>query len=160
MSDEQGRPTVRELTEGCPARVYPVGRLDLNSEGLLLLTDDGDAAKKLTHPSHSVDKEYLVWVTGDADAAIPALRKPMILDGVILRPAKVRKLEGRTEGATLLSMTIHEGKNRQIRRMCEAAGLHVVRLRRIAVGNLKLGDLPSGKWRNLTEEEIAYIKSI
>ncbi len=107
-----------------------------------------------------MDKEYLVWVTGNADAAIPALQKPMILDGVILRPAKVRKIDGRTAGATLLSVTIHEGKNRQIRRMCEAAGLHVVRLRRIAVGKLKLGDLPSGKWRKLTGEEIAYIKSV
>jgi 23S rRNA pseudouridine2605 synthase len=160
MSDEQGRPTVRELVEGCGTRVYPVGRLDLNSEGLLILTDDGDAAKRLTHPSHEVDKEYLVWVKGNVDAALPALSKPMILDGVILRPAKVRKLEGRTEGASLLSISIHEGKNRQIRRMCESAGLSVVRLRRISVGRLKLGDLPAGSWRALTEAEIEYLKTI
>jgi 23S rRNA pseudouridine2605 synthase len=160
MSDGRGRPTVRELVDNCGARVYPVGRLDLNSEGLLILTDDGDAAKRLTHPSHEVDKEYLAWVTGDAEAALPALRKPMILDGLILRPAKVRRLEGHTEGAALLSITIHEGKNRQIRRMCEAAGLSVVRLRRIAVGKLELGDLPSGRWRCLTQEEIDYLAGI
>ena len=160
LSDEKGRPTVAELTADCGVRVYPVGRLDLNSEGLLLLTNDGAAAKILTHPSHEIEKRYLVWVNGDVEAALPVLRRPMTLDGTALQPAKVRLHEQRNDGARLLTMTIREGKNRQIRRMCEAAGLHVVRLRRIGEGPLRLGDLPSGTWRYLTEPERGWIRSL
>ncbi len=160
LSDEKGRPTVAELTADCGVRVYPVGRLDLNSEGLLLLTNDGAAAKRLTHPSHEVEKRYLVWVTGDAEAALPVLRRPMTLDGATLRPAKVRLHEQQNDGARLLTMSIREGKNRQIRRMCQAAGLRVVRLRRIGEGPLRLGDLPSGSWRYLTEQEREWICSL
>ena len=152
LSDEKGRKTVADLVKGCPARVWPVGRLDLDSEGLLLLTDDGELTYRLIHPSHEVETEYRVWVTGDAGKALPVLRGPITLDGVPLRPARVELL-GREKGESVLSVTIHEGKNRQVRRMCALAGLTVRRLRRVREGTLRLGDLPVGKWRPLTEEE-------
>ncbi len=152
LSDEKGRKTVADLVKGCPARVWPVGRLDLDSEGLLLLTDDGELTHRLIHPSHEVEKEYHVWVTGDAGKALPVLRGPITLDGVPLRPARVELL-GREKGESVLSVTIHEGKNRQVRRMCALAGLQVRRLRRVQEGALRLGDLPVGRWRLLTEEE-------
>ena len=152
LSDEKGRKTVADLVKGCPARVWPVGRLDLDSEGLLLLTDDGELTHRLIHPSHEVEKEYHVWVTGDAGKALPVLRGPITLDGVPLRPARVELL-GREKGESVLSVTIHEGKNRQVRRMCALAGLKVRRLRRVREGALRLGDLPVGRWRLLTEEE-------
>ena len=156
LSDEQGRRTVKELVADCGRRVYPVGRLDLDSEGLLLLTDDGDLAQRLTHPSHEVDKTYLAWVQGDVEKALPVLQGPMRLDGALLSPARVR-VRRRGEGASLLSIVIHQGKNRQVRRMCDQAGLHVTRLKRIAVGALQLGALEKGQWRYLTAEEIAYL---
>ena len=152
LSDEKGRETVADLVKGCPARVWPVGRLDLDSEGLLLLTDDGELTHRLIHPSHEVEKEYHVWVTGDAGKALPVLRGPITLDGVPLHPARVELL-GREKGESVLSVTIHEGKNRQVRRMCALAGLKVRRLRRVREGALRLGDLPVGRWRLLTEEE-------
>ncbi|OUQ24711.1 pseudouridine synthase [Flavonifractor sp. An135] len=152
LSDEKGRKTVADLVKGCPARVWPVGRLDLDSEGLLLLTDDGELTHRLIHPSHEVEKEYHVWVTGDAGKALPVLRGPITLDSVPLRPARVELL-GREKGESVLSVTIHEGKNRQVRRMCALAGLQVRRLRRVREGALRLGDLPVGRWRLLTEEE-------
>ena len=152
LSAEKGRKTVADLVKGCPARVWPVGRLDLDSEGLLLLTDDGELTHRLIHPSHEVEKEYHVWVTGDAGKALPVLRGPITLDDVPLRPARVELL-GREKGESVLSVTIHEGKNRQVRRMCALAGLKVRRLRRVREGALRLGDLPVGRWRLLTEEE-------
>lgn len=159
LSDEKGRKTVAQLVEGCGARVWPVGRLDLDSEGLLLLTDDGDLTHRLIHPSHEVEKEYRVWVQGDAEGALPVLTGPMTLDGVPLRQAKV-KIIGRHGEETVLSFLIHEGKNRQIRRMCAMAGLEVRRLRRIREGPIRLGDLPPGTWRNLTEEEVSALKCL
>ena len=127
LSDEKGRRTVADLVKGCPARVWPVGRLDLDSEGLLLLTDDGDLTNALIHPRHEVEKEYLVWVTGCTEPGLGALARPMKLDGQALRPAQVAVL--RREGErTVLSVVIHEGKNRQIRRMCAACGMTVRRL--------------------------------
>ena len=159
LSDEKGRKTVAQLVEGCGARVWPVGRLDLDSEGLLLLTDDGDLTHWLIHPSHEVEKEYRVWVQGDAEGALPVLTGPMTLDGVPLRRAKV-KIIGRHGEETVLSFLIHEGKNRQIRRMCAMAGLEVRRLRRIREGPIRLGDLPPGTWRNLTEEEVSALKCL
>ena len=153
-SDEKGRRTVTGLVAACGAAVWPVGRLDLDSEGLLLLTDDGDLTQKLLHPSHEVEKEYRVWVEGNVERALPILRGPMALDGVPLRPARVERL-----GEGVLSVTIHEGRNRQVRRMCAAAGLSVRRLRRVREGSLTLGDLPSGQWRRLTEEEVRRLKA-
>ncbi len=159
LSDEKGRKTVAQLVEGCGARVWPVGRLDLDSEGLLLLTDDGDLTHRLIHPSHEVEKEYRVWVQGDAEGALPVLTGPMTLDGAPLRRAKV-KIIGRHGEETVLSFLIHEGKNRQIRRMCAMAGLEVRRLRRIREGPIRLGNLPPGTWRNLTEEEVSALKCL
>lgn len=154
LSDEKGRRTVADLVSGCGVRVWPVGRLDLDSEGLLLLTDDGDVTHKLIHPSHQVEKEYLVWVTGDVKKALPVLSAPMVLDGETLAPAKVR--QGKVSGnITQLSIVIHQGKNRQVRRMCAQAGLTVMRLKRIREGNIWLDrGLAPGTWRKLTKEEL------
>ena len=154
LSDEKGRKNVAELVSGCGARVYPVGRLDLNSEGLLLLTNDGELANRLTHPKKEVDKVYLVWLSHYIPGCEASIASPIEIDGRPTSPAKVEKL--RQEGETaLLRITIHEGRNRQIRRLCERANVTVTRLRRVAEGSLQLGDLKPGQWRVLTEEEIA-----
>jgi len=153
LSDEQGRRTAAELVKGCPCRVWPVGRLDLNSEGLLLFTNDGAGTQRLIHPSHEVEKEYRVTVAGNLERALPILRGPMELDGDLLAPAQVEVLRRSGEGG-VLSVVIHQGKNRQVRRMCAQAGLEVRRLVRVREGGLPLGDLPPGKWRYLTAEEV------
>ena len=156
MSDEQGRRTVRELVAGCGARVYPVGRLDLNSEGLLLMTNDGDFANRVMHPRHRVSKTYLAWVNGFSSEKLEKLRRLRELEGEKIAPAKLRLVSAKDESA-LLELCIREGKNRQVRRMCAAAGLTVTRLRRIAEGSLTLGELPTGQWRMLTQNEIDSI---
>ncbi len=153
LSDEKGRKTVADLLSGCPARVWPVGRLDLDSEGLLLLTDDGELTNRLTHPSHEVEKEYLVWAKGEVPAGAEVLRAMDFLDGEPIRRPRV-KVAKAEEGGGLLSVVIHEGKNRQVRRMCAAAGLAVTRLKRVREGRLRLGDLKPGQWRPLTEDEL------
>lgn len=155
LADEQARKTVADLVADCGGRVWPVGRLDLDSEGLLLMTDDGALTNRLLHPSHEVEKEYLVTVDGDIVSALPLLRGEMTLDGVTLRPARVTDL-----GHRVLSVVIHEGKNRQVRRMCEMSGLIVRRLNRIREGELRLAGLPSGKWRALTEEEQSWLQGL
>ena len=157
LSDERGRPTVAELTADCGQRVYPVGRLDLDSEGLLLLTNDGDLTYRLSHPSHELEKEYHVTVTGALPGCaerLAALRE--LEDGSPIAPARVRVLR-RGNDAWTLSVVIHQGLNRQVRRMCALAGLTVRRLRRTREGPLVLGDLPPGVWRRLTEEEVAAL---
>ena len=159
MSDEQGRKTVQELASGTGVRVYPVGRLDINSSGLLLMTNDGDLTYRLTHPKHEVDKEYRVAVEGDAEAALPVLSAPIELDGYWTSPAKVRVVRKTAESA-VLSVVIHEGRNRQVRRMCEAVNLRVLWLNRIRVGKIRIDGIEPGKWRSLTDEEIAYLKSL
>lgn len=158
LSDEKGRRTVAQLVSGCGKRVWPVGRLDLDSEGLLICTDDGELTQKLLHPSHEIEKEYLVWVTGNVEQGLPILSAPMELDGDRLAPAKVRR--GRVSGGvTQLSITIHQGKNRQVRRMCAKAGLQVLRLKRIREGALELDrTLASGAWRHLTADEVALLQ--
>ena len=153
MSDEKGRPTVAELVRDCPARVWPVGRLDMDSEGLLLLTDDGELTHRLTHPSHRVEKEYVVKVRGDAAQALPLLRAPMVIDGEDMEADRVE-----LTGKNTLTMVIHQGKNRQIRRMCAAAGLEVLRLKRVREGGLRLHDLQAGCWELLTNEEVFLLK--
>ena len=156
--DERGRKTVTDLVRGCGARVYPVGRLDYDSEGLLLMTNDGALTQKLTHPSHEIGKTYQVTVRGDL-SRVPALGQPMKIDGYEIAPATVFILSQQDEHTALLSMTIHEGRNRQIRKMCEQVGLDVRRLKRLAVGDLTLDrGLAPGKWRELTEEEVAYLQ--
>jgi len=157
LSDEKGRRTVANLVSDCGARVWPVGRLDMDSEGLLLLTDDGELTHRLLHPSHEIEKEYLVWVTGDVKRALPILSAPMELDGDMLAPAKVRR--GRVSGGvSQLSIVIHQGKNRQVRRMCAQAGLTVLRLKRVREGGLALDrSLSPGKWRTLTGQELLLL---
>lgn len=156
LSDEKGRRTAAQLVEGCGVRVWPVGRLDMNSEGLLLFTNDGAGTDRLLHPSHEVEKEYHVTVTGDLDRALPVLTGPLELDGRLLAPAQVGILRRDGPGG-VLSVTIHEGRNRQVRRMCALAGLEVKALKRVREGSLTLGALPPGKWRMLTEGEVAAL---
>ncbi|MEA5038530.1 MAG: pseudouridine synthase [Clostridiaceae bacterium] len=163
LSDEAGRKTVLDLIPEIKIRVFPIGRLDMHSEGLLIMTDDGDLFQRLTHPSHEIYKEYLVRLTPDGDEPEPpetALSRPLTIDGQRLLPAKVRRISTLSEGGYLLTIAIREGKNRQIRRMCTQCGYTVNSLKRVAEGNLKLGDLPTGKWRYLTEQEVKYLKSI
>ena len=154
LSDEKGRRNAAELVADCGMRVYPVGRLDMDSEGLLLFTNDGDFAQKMMHPSHEVDKTYLVTVKGYTSANLELLKQPVTLDGYTIKKPKVHLLETEGEKARL-EVVIHEGRNRQVRRMCELAGMEVVRLVRITEGSLRLGNLPRGKWRYLTDEETA-----
>lgn len=149
LSDEEGRRTVSELVADCGVRVYPVGRLDMDSEGLLLLTNDGEFANRLMHPKHEVEKTYLTWVSDFSEAGLEKLKRPIELDGYRIRTPKVHLVK-----PGLLEITIHEGRNRQVRRMCEAAGMKVTRLKRVREGSLGLGDLPLGKWRYLTEKEV------
>lgn len=153
LADDRRRRTVADLVKDCNQRVWPVGRLDLDSEGLLLFTNDGDGTQMLLHPSHQVEKEYHVTVSGDVRAALPILGKPMALDGAQLAPVQVELIR-LFSGGGILRMILHEGRKRQIRRMCSLASLHVCRLRRVREGSLLLGDLPPGKWRYLTPQEI------
>lgn len=158
MSDDKGRPTVADLTKDVGVRVYPVGRLDYDSEGLLIMTDDGLMAQSLMHPSGGTSKTYEVRVSGqDIEKAIELLRTPLVIEGYKIRPAEVRLLRT-SENSSLLSITISEGKNRQIRKMCELVGLNVLRLKRVSEGSLKLGSLPLGKWRYLDESELVNLQ--
>lgn len=162
LSDEAGRKTVSDLLIGVPERVYPVGRLDMHSEGLLLLTNDGRLAHHLTHPSHEVYKEYLVKLFPDRPGLLsPEKALPLVteLDGEPLVPAKCRLL-AETENGYVMILAIRQGKNRQIRRMCAKCGYTVHSLKRVAEGAVKLGDLPTGQWRYLTHEEVRYLKSL
>ena len=155
LSDEKGRKNVTQLVD-CGTRVYPVGRLDMDSEGLLLLTNDGEFANRLMHPKHEVKKCYEVWVKGYHPASTALLTRSIALDGVPIRKPEVKLLWEETGKAKYL-VTIHEGRNRQVRRMCEAAGMTVTRLKRISEGALCLGDLPAGQWRYLTEKEVTEL---
>ena len=153
LSDEKGRKNAAQLVEDCGTRVYPVGRLDMDSEGLLLFTNDGSFANAMMHPKLEVKKTYDTWVTGYVPGAEIRLSKPVTLDGYTIRPPQVKLI--RAEGTKAkFRITIHEGRNRQVRRMCELADMQVTRLRRIREGSLQLGELPVGKWRYLTEEEV------
>ena len=158
MSDEKGRPTVATLTKSVGTRVYPVGRLDMDSSGLLLMTNDGELANRLTHPRHDIPKIYHVLVTGHPTTAqMTGISSPADLDGYITQPIRVRKL-AQGEHETLLEMTLYEGRNRQIRRICEMQNLRVKQLVRVAIGELELGELPEGKYIRLTSNQIAYLK--
>ena len=159
LSDEKGRPTVAQLVKDLPARVYPVGRLDMDSDGLLLLTDDGELANRLTHPRHEIPKIYHVTVTSAVSpATLDALGKPMVIDGYEILPVKVRRLSS-SDSSTLLEFTLYEGRNRQIRKMCELQDLKISRLSRVAIGDITLGSLECGKWRFLSADEISYLKN-
>ena len=158
VSDEQGRKTVMDLLTGVHTRIYPVGRLDRDSEGLLLFTTDGALTQRLLHPSHEVSKEYHVTVSGPVEHAAENLRRIRDVAGMAIRPAEVQML--RREGNRAeLRIVIHEGRNRQIRRMCARCGLEVLRLQRVREHCLELGTLPLGQWRYLTAAEIAALKT-
>ena len=156
LSDEKGRKNAAQLVTGCGQRVYPVGRLDMDSEGLLLFTNDGEFANLLMHPKHEVEKTYRVWVTGYTEEKQELLAQPIELDGYRIRPPKVR-LVYREGNRAVLEVVIHEGRNRQVRRMCQAADMEVARLKRVAEGKLKLGQLKPGAWRPLSPEEIKLL---
>ena len=157
LSDERGRPTVATLVANCGARVYPVGRLDMDSEGLLLLTNDGELTLRLTHPRHEIPKIYHVTLRGEvSDTDIAALSNVRKIDNYELAPVGIRLLS-RSRGKTVVEFTLHEGRNRQIRKMCEAVSLRITQLRRVAIGELELGNLPLGKWQHLTPSQIDYL---
>lgn len=157
LSDEKGRKNAAQLVADCGVRVYPVGRLDMDSEGLLLFTNDGAFANRLMHPSHEVKKTYRVQVRGYSPENVRRLREPVELDGYRIRPPEVQVINETQDGA-VLEITIHEGRNRQVRRMCQMVGMYVKRLVRIREGSLALGDLKPGAWRYLTEAEIRALE--
>jgi 23S rRNA pseudouridine2605 synthase len=157
LSDEKGRANAAQLVADCGHRVYPVGRLDMDSEGLLIFTNDGAFANRLMHPKHEIDKTYLVTVKGYTQAALERLRIPIVLDGYRIKTPTIALVNAEGTRA-LLRVTIHEGRNRQVRRMCAAAGLSVLCLKRVSEGSLHLGDLPVGKWRYLSEQEVSLLR--
>ena len=160
LSDDRGRPCIADLIRDVGTRVYPCGRLDMDSEGLLLLTNDGDMANKLTHPGHSIAKIY--HVTADSEITpdqLYNLGRSMTIDDYTIAPVKT-SIVTRKRGFTLLRMELYEGRNRQIRKMCELCGLKITRLRRISIGGLSLGELKPGKWRRLNDGEIKYLKHL
>ena len=158
LSDDKGRHTVAELIADVGVRLYPVGRLDMDSDGLLILTNDGDLANTLAHPSHRVNKVYLAYVDGHVTAEqMEGMTHPIEIDGKMTSPAGVRKA-AYNQFETALEVTIHDGRNRQVRRLCEREGLHVRKLTRVAEGSLLLGNLDEGKWRKLTAAEINRLK--
>lgn len=160
LSDEKGRHTVAELVADAGVRLYPVGRLDMDSDGLLILTNDGELANRLSHPSHEVEKVYLTYVEGHVTAAqMNGMTRPIEIDGKLTSPARVRKA-AYNEVETVLEVTIHDGRNRQVRRLCEREGLHVRKLTRVAEGSLLLGDLDEGKWRRLSYKEIRKLTEV
>lgn len=158
LKDEKGRKTVTELVD-CGQRVYPIGRLDMDSEGLLLMTNDGELTNHLLHPRHEVDKSYLVWVKNATKKGILDMQKAMDIDGYTIKPATVEVL-GQNNTLVQLLVVIHEGRNRQIRKMAEKCGMQVTRLRRIGEGPLSLGELKVGQWRYLTKNEVRSLYNL
>ena len=155
--DEKGRRCVTDIVR-VGTRVYPVGRLDLNSQGLIIMTNDGELTNKLTHPRHEIPKIYEVEVKGEiTKEQLTALNESMVLDGYIIMPVKT-ELVSKSPASSTLKMTLFEGRNRQIRKMCDSQGLKVMKLTRTAIGPIKMDGLPSGKWRYLTDEEINILK--
>lgn len=160
LSDEKGRKCVTDLVKDAGQRLFPVGRLDMNSEGLLIMTNDGDFANKLTHPSSHVNKTYRVTVKGSVEEEmLLSLREGIMLDGKKTLPCDVFIAERKTD-RTVLIFIIQEGRNRQIRRMCEAVKLEVLRLKRTEIAGVKLGMLPQGSWRELNEKEMRHLTNV
>ena len=154
LKDEKNRRCVSELVKDIGVRLYPVGRLDMYSEGLLIMTDDGEFANRLMHPSSQTDKTYYAWVKGKlSETALKVLESPLVIDGYRISPAEVKIIRS-DEDYTQLSIRIHEGRNRQIRKMCDCAGLKLTKLKRVSEGSLSVGDLKPGQWRYLTEDEL------
>lgn len=160
LSDDKDRRCVAELVKDINCRVYPIGRLDYNSEGVLLFTNDGETANRLIHPSSDVEKVYLVRIKGKAEEwQLEKLNGTMVIDGYRLKPVKVTVEDNSTDNQ-VLRFVLHEGRNRQIRRMCEQVNLFITRLKRVSIGKIYLGGLASGKWRLLTKAELDYLKSL
>lgn len=158
VSDDLGRPTVVQLVSDINSRIYPVGRLDFDTTGLLIMTNDGEFANILTHPKHTVNKTYIARIDKPLDEnQLDRLRKGIELDGVMTSPAKAENIKRPQKGFEV-KITIHEGKNRQVRRMLDAVGANVMSLKRISVGSLTLGNLPEGKWRRLSDAEINKLR--
>jgi len=153
VKDKRGRKTVMELVKDAGEFVFPAGRLDLNSEGLLLFTNDGEFANKIMHPSFNIHKTYEVTVTGNVDEAAALMRNPLEIDGYNVTAESVN-IKRKTVNGGSLTITIAEGRNRQIRKMCGLCGLKVDALKRISIGNLELGRLKNGHWRYLTDKEV------
>lgn len=158
MSDEKGRPTVKDMVSDCPHRIYPVGRLDYDSDGLLLMTNDGELTNKLMHPSSGIFKTYRVTVSGNAISAVGKLKSTISVDGVNVKAKKVELLSS-SPIKSVLNITIGEGRNRQVRKMCASCGLEVITLTRVSEGPMVLGDLQVGKWRYLSNEEVLMLKN-
>lgn len=160
--EQFGRPAVMDLIKGVKERIFPVGRLDYDTSGLLLLTNDGDLTYKLTHPKHDVDKTYIAKLYGIPDeGALQKFRRGVVIDGKRTKPAKIQIIDKDKDGRFCTAeIIIHEGRNRQVRKMCEAIKHPVAQLKRVATGELKLGDLQKGKYRHLTEKEIKYLKKL
>ena len=160
MNDEKGRLTVADLVTDVPERVFPVGRLDYNTSGLLIMTNDGELANKLSHPRHHVDKTYRAKVSGVLSGKrLASLRKGVDIGGFVTSPAKVTLIK-QTERSAIVEITIHEGRNRQVRKMMKAVGCPVQELTRIAIGDIQLARLKEGSYRKLTKQEIEYLKNI
>ncbi len=160
VKDQFDRPVVTDLLKNLKVRIYPVGRLDYDTEGLLILTNDGDLAYKLTHPKHQINKKYIALVSGIVqDEDIERFKSGLFIDDYKTAPA-ILKILKRNKDTSLINVTIHEGKNRQVRKMCEAIGHKVIDLKRISMGNISLGELESGKYRLLNEKEITYLKTL
>ncbi len=158
--EQFGRPGVMDLVRDVKARIFPVGRLDYDTSGLLLLTNDGDLTYKLTHPKHDVDKTYIAKLYGTPDDMdLQKFRRGVVIDGKQTKPAKMQILE-KGERQSTVEIIIHEGRNRQVRKMCEAIKHPVAQLKRVATGELTMGDLPKGKYRHLTPKEVKYLKSL
>lgn len=158
MDDDRDRATVAQLVSDIPERLFPVGRLDYNTTGLLLMTNDGDLAYRLTHPKHEVYKTYVAMVSGIvSDARLARLRKGVDIGGFVTSPAKVRVIK-QNQRSTVVEISIHEGKNRQVRKMFKAVGNNVIELERIAIGDVRLGHMQQGHYRKLTRREIEYLK--
>ncbi len=158
--EQFGRPGVMDLIRDVKARIFPVGRLDYDTSGLLLLTNDGDLTYKLTHPKHDVDKTYIAKLYGTPDDMdLQKFRRGVVIDGKQTKPAKMQILE-KGERQSTVEIIIHEGRNRQVRKMCEAIKHPVAQLKRVATGDLTMGDLPKGKYRHLTQKEVKYLKSL
>ena len=157
LSDEKGRKNAAQLVQSCGTRVYPIGRLDMDSEGLLLFTNDGDFANYLMHPRHQIDKTYKVMVSGYTPIGLEQLKQPVMLDGYMIRPPRVSVLRQFHDQRAVLLVKIHEGRNRQVRRMCEAINRKVLALHRSKIGGIGVKDIELGKWRYLTKNEVKKI---
>lgn len=158
LSDEKGRPCITELLDGVNQRVYPVGRLDMYSDGLLLLTNDGEMTNRLTHPKYHIPKVYNIRIKGKVDPlTVKKLAEPMSVDGYELKPVNASLISVK-EDSSVIQMTLYEGRNRQIRKMCDIVELKIMQLKRISIGEIELGNLAPGKWRSLTKSQIEYLR--